>query len=656
MGLAFDKEAEWLESDGLGGFASGTVCGRRTRRYHAILLTATEPPSGRMVLVNGFDASLETTSGRHWLSSQFYAPDVVAPDGANFLEMFACDPWPRWRYQFPDGTRLEQQLFVPRGSSVVALRWHLLAAPEGEVTLHVRPFLSGRGYHMLHHENPDFRTAADQEGDEVRWQPYDGVPGITAKSNGCYEHQPTWYRSFLYEQERARGLDDTEDLLAPGVFSWSLEKCEAILFFAAEGYEQHVRSWGADASAAFAAIRDREQQRRGAFRSKLHRAADSYIVSGRGGKTILAGFPWFTDWGRDTFIALRGLCLATGRLPDARDILVAWAGTVDRGMLPNLFPDEGSQPEFNSVDASLWYIIACHDYLQAMQRAGQRVAASDRKALEGAIEAILQGYSQGTRYQIHRSDDGLLAAGEPGVQLTWMDAKVGDWVVTPRIGKPVEVQALWLNALAIGSQQNKDWKSHFEMGRTAFESRFWNPATGSLFDVVDPDHKPGTVDDAFRPNQIFAVGGLPRPLMKGQKARQIVDAVEARLWTRLGLRSLAPGSADYAPHYQGGVLQRDGSYHQGTVWPWLAGPFIEAWARVRGNTGEVRRVARERFLPGLEAHLDVAGIGHVSEIADADSPHTPRGCPFQAWSLGEMLRISHGVLPESRTAKVPSAP
>ena len=439
MGLAFDKEAEWLESDGLGGFASGTVCGRRTRRYHAILLTATEPPSGRMVLVNGFDASLETTGGSHWLSSQFYAPDVVAPDGANFLEMFECDPWPRWRYQFPDGTRLEQQLFVPRGSSVVALRWHLLAAPEGEATLHVRPFLSGRGYHMLHHENPDFRTAADQEGDEVRWQPYDGVPGITAKSNGRYEHQPTWYRSFLYEQERERGLDDTEDLLAPGVFSWSLEKCEAILFFAAAGYEQTVRRWGADAGAAFTQVEGLERSRRDALGSRLQRAADCYLVAGRGGKTVVAGFPWFTDWGRDTFIALRGLCLATGRLQDARDILIAWAGTVDRGMLPNLFPDQGSQPEFNSVDASLWYIIACHDYLQAMQRAGQRVPASDRKALEEAIEAILQGYSQGTRYQIHRSDDGLLAAGEPGVQLTWMDAKVGDWVVTPRIGKPVEV-------------------------------------------------------------------------------------------------------------------------------------------------------------------------------------------------------------------------
>ncbi len=654
MALAFAKDAEWLESDGLGGFASGTVCGRRTRRYHAILLTATEPPSGRMVLVGGFDASVETPAGTHWISSQLYAPDVVAPDGADFLESFQSELWPQWTYRLADGTLLEQELFVPHDASVVAIRWRLRSV-SGSATLRVRPFLSGRGYHSLHHENSAFCTDAQVAGNAICWRPYQGVPSTTAITNGRYDHQPVWYRNFLYERERDRGLDDTEDLMAPGIFSWDLRASEAVCFFATEGYEATVRHWGAEPSAAFAEISGLEQDRRQALGSRLHRAGDAYLVAGRGGKTVLAGFPWFTDWGRDTFIALRGLCLATDRLDDARDILVAWAGTVDCGMLPNRFPDQGGQPEFNSVDASLWYIIACHDYLEAMNRQGRSVPRADRAALTGAIEAILKGYSEGTRYQIGRTEDGLLAAGQPGVQLTWMDAKVGDWVVTPRIGKPVEVQALWLNALAIGSRLNKAWKPLFDAGLSSFESRFWNPATGSLFDVVDPDHMPNTVDDMFRPNQIFAVGGLPWQLIKGQRARQIVHAVEARLWTSLGLRSLAPGCPNYAPHYQGAVRERDGSYHQGTVWPWLTGAFIEAWIRVRGNTDEVRRVAREQFLPAFERHLDTAGIGHVSEIADADAPHTPRGCPFQAWSVGELLRLTHGVLAEQPAAEPPPA-
>jgi len=650
MSLTVSKDAEWLESDGLGGFASGTVCGQRTRRYHALLLTATEPPSGRMVLVNGFDASVETSAGSHWISSQLYAPDVVSPDGADFLESFQSTLWPQWTYRLADGTLLEQELFVPHGASVVAIRWRLRSA-IGKATLRVRPFLSGRGYHSLHHENLTFCTEVQVAGDAVCWRPYEGVPSTTAITNGHYDHQPVWYRNFLYERERERGLDDTEDLVAPGIFSWDLGANEAVCFFATQAHEATVRHWGAQPSAAFAKISDLEQGRRQALGSPLHRAGDAYLVAGRGGKTVLAGFPWFTDWGRDTFIALRGLCLATDRLDDARDILVAWAGTVDRGMLPNRFPDQGGQPEFNSVDASLWYIIACHDYLEAVKRQRRSVSPSDDVALSEAIEAILKGYSEGTRYQIGRTNDGLLAAGQPGVQLTWMDAKVGDWVVTSRIGKPVEVQALWLNALTIGSQRNKAWKPAFEAGIASFKSRFWNRATNSLFDVVDPDHVPNTVDDTFRPNQIFAVGGLPLQLIKGQRARQIVDAVETQLWTSLGLRSLAPGSANYVPHYQGSVRERDGSYHQGTVWPWLTGPFVEAWVRVRGDTSDVRRAARQRFLPAFRRHFDTAGIGHVSEIVDADAPHTPRGCPFQAWSVGELLRLTHGVLAEKPTAQ-----
>jgi predicted glycogen debranching enzyme len=314
------------------------------------------------------------------------------------------------------------------------------------------------------------------------------------------------------------------------------------------------------------------------------------------------------------------------------------------GMLPNRFPDRGVVPEFKSVDASLWYIIALFEYLRAALGKPTVNNAAVTAKLHQAVEAILSGYCAGTRFGIRADKDGLLAAGEPGVQLTWMDAKVGDQVITPRIGKPIEVQALWINALWVAQSFSDRWKSLFAKASETFAVRFWNEARGQLFDVVDVNHQVGAVDPLLRPNQIFAVGGLPLVLLPMERARQVVDAVEAALWTPMGLRSLAPGEPGYVPHYGGDVLHRDSSYHQGTVWPWLIGPFVEAWVRVRGNSPEVKKLARQRFLEPLQSHLDQAGLGHVSEIADADPPHTPRGCPFQAWSLGELLRLDRVVL------------
>jgi predicted glycogen debranching enzyme len=497
----------------------------------------------------------------------------------------------------------------------------------------VRPLVSGRDYHALHHENPAFRFDAEVSEARVVLRPYPGLPAIVACSDGTYSHQPDWYRRFLYTEEQARGLDHVEDLAAPGVFRWDLSQGEAVLTLAAEGHEPPE-----DAGA----VRSAEERRRRRFPTRLHRAGDAYLVRRGGGKTILAGYPWFTDWGRDTFIALRGLCLATGRLDDARAILLEWAGAVSEGMLPNRFPDHGEMPEYNAVDAALWYAVAVHDFLQVARRLAQR----DRRTLEAAVEAILSGYVRGTRYGIRVDDDGLLAAGQAGVQLTWMDAKVGDWVVTPRIGKPVEVQALWLNALRIGSSFSERWAELFARGRAAFERRFWNEANGALHDVVDVDHRGGAVDSAFRPNQIFAVGGLPFAALEGPRARRVVDAVEARLVTPLGLRSLAGDEPGYTGCYRGGVRERDGAYHQGTVWPWLMGPFVEAWVRVRGGSDQAKREARARFLEPLLAHLDDAGLGHLAEVADGDPPHAPGGCPFQAWSVGEALRLDRAVLAE----------
>lgn len=636
------QQDEWLEADGLGGFASGTVSGIRTRRYHALLLAATKPPAGRMVLVNGFDAVVETASARYPLSSQMYSPDTIHPDGARRLIDFQLEPWPTWLYSLEDGTKIKQEIFAVKGVALVVICWRLLTPAKS--TLWVRPFFSGRDYHSLHHENPDFQFQPQTSGNFLIWHPYAGVPGIMALHNGQYRHHPEWYRNFVYQQEHARGLDFTEDLASPGSFNWDLSRNEAVWILAAEGFADRQLEHDGDAEHLARRFRDKERHRRAAFASSLERRADVYLVKRGSGYTIIAGYPWFTDWGRDTFISLRGLCMATDSQDRARDILLEWANVVAEGMLPNRFPDGSDAPEYNSVDASLWYIIAAGAYLDTAKTSRKTGSQSQRKSIQKAIDAILTGYSRGTRFGIRMDRDGLLAAGVPGVQLTWMDAKVGDWVVTPRIGKPVEVQALWVNALAIGSRFNDNWQEPYARGLESFCSRFWDAQRGHLYDNVDVDHHTGSVDPTFRPNQIFAVGGLPIALLAGDRARRVVDAVERRLCTPIGLRSLAPEEPGYAPRYEGNPARRDGIYHQGTVWPWLIGPFVEAWVRVRGNTMEAKQEARHRFLAPMMNHLDDAGLGHVSEIADADSPYMPRGCPFQAWSLAELLRLDRLVL------------
>jgi predicted glycogen debranching enzyme len=641
--LAKMKDEEWLEADGLGGFVSGTVSGIRTRRYHALLLAATNPPSGRIALVNGFDAWVETEGGTLFLSSQLYQPDVMHPDGARRIEQFSADPWPQWIYALEDETKIQFELFSCSGASVTVLRWRLLNSKSKSI-LAFRPFLSGRDYHSMHHENGAFQFEPEIRGNRLVWHPYPGVPGIILFANGAYRHQPDWYRNFLYEQERARGLDFVEDLAAPGTITWDLAAGEAACILAAEGFDNGLLTVSDPPEKLAADLRCAELRRRQAFSLPLNRSADAYLVKRGSGKTIVAGYPWFTDWGRDTFIALRGLCLATGRFDDARDILLEWSGVISEGMLPNRFPDQGDQPEYNSVDASLWYIIAVYDFLQAVKAGDCEVTEPQRRALHQAVEAILTGYSQETRFGIHMDQDGLLAAGVAGAQLTWMDAKIGDWVVTPRTGKPVEVQALWLNALWIAGQFSQRWKEPFARGRESFDARFWNQQTGSLYDVIDVDHQPGKVDASFRPNQILAIGGLPISLLAGERAKRVVEAVTQRLWTPPGLRSLAPGEVAYAPRYEGGAKERDSVYHQGTVWPWLIGPFVEAWVRVHGESDDAKREARTRFLTPVMEHLNAAGLGHVAEIADGDPPHTPRGCPFQAWSLGELLRLDRVVL------------
>jgi predicted glycogen debranching enzyme len=611
---------EWLETDGLGGFAMGTDTWIRTRRYHALLLAATSPPEGRMVLVADVEVFVETDSGRYGLSAHCYGGNIVYPDGASRITRFDHAPWPRWEWTLPDGARVACELAVTHGVPRTVLRWTKLA---GNVrSLHVQPLLAPRDYHSTHHENGSLRFDAVTSGERVTFHPYDGVPAISILANASFQAHPDWYRNFHLAAEAERGLDAKEDCASPGTFSFDLAKGPAAMILSTTAHDGGPAVQVADRLLAA------EQQRRDRLGSPLARAADAYLVARGSGKTIVAGYPWFSDWGRDTFISLRGLCLATNRRDDARQILLQWSSVVSEGMLPNRFDEHDATPEYNSVDAALWFVIAAHAYLQ------DPTTAEDKTRIETAIHAIVDGYRAGTRHGIRADSDGLVAAGVPGLQLTWMDAKIGDWVITPRIGKPVEIQALWINALAIAGHTEEAARV-----RETFLARFWDPSHGQLHDVVDCDHIPNTYDASCRPNQIFAVGGLPRPVLDGAQARSVVDVFERELWTPAGPRSLAPGDPRYAPRYGGGPRDRDSVYHNGTVWPWLAGAFIEAWIRVRGGTPEAKQQARTKFVEPLRARLAIAGLGHISEICDAEPPHRPVGCPFQAWSVAELLRV-----------------
>jgi predicted glycogen debranching enzyme len=640
-----DPALEWLEADGLGGFAMGTVSGIRTRRYHGLLCAARTPPTGRTLLVNAVEAWVDLGSGPRALSSHRYLPAVTHPDGAQRLLSFTPEPMPTWVFALEDGARLVHQLFVPRGSAQVVLTWRLEGAPS-PARLTLRPLLSVRDVHGLRSVSGEFVLQSRVEGNSVRWQPDPAQPAVIARTSGAFHPEPTWYRNFLYEEERARGYDHVEDLASPGFFEHDLGNGDAYLILAAEVAGSSPVRLPSDAPIAEFAreLRERELTRRSAM-PPLERAAEAYLVKRGEKKTFIAGYPWFTDWGRDTFLALRGLLLARGKTAQAAEILLAWTDHVSRGMLPNRFPDEG-EAEFNSVDASLWFVVAVEETLAA----AKELPRAERRVLEHATIAILDGYAGGTRYGVLADTDGLLACGEPGQQLTWMDAKVGEQVMTPRIGKPVEVQALWIQALSFGARFEKRFRVLAERASATFEGRFWNESTGYLNDVVDCDHVLGTADMTLRPNQILAVGGLARTLVAPERARQILDVVERELWTPLGLRTLPRSDPRYHGRYAGGPLERDRAYHQGTVWPWLLGPFVDAWVRVRGSGAGARRVARERFLAPLLAHLADAGLGHVSEVADGDAPHMPGGCPFQAWSLGELLRLERVVLAPAASA------
>ena len=627
-------EREWLETNGIGGFASSTIWGMNTRRYHGLLTAATKPPLGRMVLLSKLEEAAVIDGERFELSTNRY-PGVLHPHGFEYMVNFRLDPFPVFRYEISE-IQIEKTVFMVHGENATVVQYRLLG--DRACTLEIRPLMAFRDYHSLTLQNEALRSAFVSDGRRVTFQPYDGVPTLYLfHDEATIEKTGYWHRNLEYDAERDRGLDFTEDLFNP--FLMRLELVPGI-----------TRSIVATTSGCSVEradeMREAELHRRQQVVAKapcqdllvcrLFAAADHYIVNRGDGKTILAGYHWFGDWGRDTMIALPGITLVTGRHDVARAILREFAKYVSQGMLPNRFPDAGEEPEYNTVDAALWFFEATRAYL--------KYTLDEKFVLEELypkLKEIIDWYLAGTRYGIRVESDGLLHAGEAGTQLTWMDAKIGDWVVTPRRGKPVEVQALWYNALRVQQQfaraagdRNAEvfLRESSEHVRSSFNQLFWNDDHACLYDVVNGD----TPDASIRSNQVLAVS-LPHSIVDQKRGRKILQAIENHLLTPLGLRSLGPSDRAYMPHYRGDVVSRDTAYHQGTVWLWLIGPFITAYMKVYKNSPDAREKVR-RWISSFEEHLQTAGLGHISEVADGNWPHNPGGCVAQAWSVGELLR------------------
>ncbi|MFP3982986.1 MAG: amylo-alpha-1,6-glucosidase [Desulfurivibrionaceae bacterium] len=626
---------EWLETNGLGGWAGSTVSGAHTRRYHGLLVAATRPPVGRMVLLSRLEETLVCDGQRYELSCNFY-PGAVHPTGYRYLEGFEKDFFPRFSFEV-GGVRLRKTVAAIHGENSTLVFYEVMQSPA-PIILELRPFVAARGYHDLSRANDFIRREGHFQDGVFRVRPYNGVPEILISVPGAkFTGAADWYFNFEYPMERQRGLDHREDLFTHGTFRLSLEAGQAVGII--------VSTENPAGRNAFALLKQEEQRRRDLlsflpgeddFPARLALAADQFLVRrSESLSTIMAGYHWFTDWGRDTMIALPGITLATGRYEEAGKILLAFSRHLSQGMLPNRFPNAGLEPEYNTMDATLWFFVAGYHYFL---HTGDRKFVRDR--LLPAMEDILAWHRKGTRYGIRVDSDGLLTGGKPGVQLTWMDAKVDGWVVTSRQGKAVEINALWYNALKIFAyllhecnrfRELERYNKEAETTKKSFNRLFWEEEGGSLHDYIDGEYK----DNAVRPNQVFAIS-LPYPLLSKKKAAKVLAVLEEKLLTPVGLRTLDPEHPDYRPRYCGDPVSRDGSYHQGTVWPWLLGPFITALLRFQGETGKEKA---QKILEGMAGHLNEAGLGTISEIFDAEPPHTPRGCIAQAWSVAELLRV-----------------
>ncbi|MBI2869250.1 MAG: glycogen debranching enzyme family protein [Chloroflexi bacterium] len=654
-------ESEWLVANGLGGYASGTVCGINTRRYHGLLIAALPDPHGRMVIFDGLVESLVFPDGRRVrLTAEERESCALQMHGACFIRDFQLRAGlPAWRFQVGSAA-LGKRVLLRHRQNTVQIVYQLLAA-DGPVTLELRPACHFRPHqdavsrlatpYTLNVAPDHYAIAAGPDEPVLRLFLY----GERAR----FVIESTRIEEAIYRQEEARGYPSRGDLWSPGFFQIELTPGQEVTLVGSTESPETIRVL--PPADALACETERRELLLGATLSgepeakELTLAADQFIImpagrvqdtvriraSGDEVRTVIAGYHWFTDWGRDTMISLEGLGLVTGRYTEAGWILRTFAYYIADGLIPNMFPESEAEGVYNAADATLWYFHAIDRYLTYT---GDR--ATLRLLLPRLLE-IVERHLQGTRFGIGVDPgDGLLRAGARGYALTWMDAKVGDWVVTPRRGKPVEINALWYNALRLlegwvreerGEAEARFLAGHAERARESFNRRFWNPEGGYLYDVIDGENGD---DPACRPNQVLAVS-LPHPVLEPERWRPVLDIVTDRLLTPVGLRSLAPGHPDYKPQYFGDVRARDAAYHQGTVWAWLIGPYIDAWLKLHPDNPAGAR----RLLGGLVRHLNDACLGSISEVFDAEPPFTPRGCIAQAWSVAEVLRCWHKTRP-----------
>ncbi|MBX5438573.1 MAG: glycogen debranching enzyme family protein [Thermoflavifilum sp.] len=621
-------ETEWMDTNGAGGWASSSLLGCNTRRYHGYLIAAQPSPLRRFNMVADLEESVELSGHEYFLSCHDYG-DVFypAPFSAQQAVFFDMRHYPEWKIYL--GKHLLIKTLLTLHHSQTTLLRYLLQ--EGDaISLHIRPLIAARDYHSLQKASAPIQSHIQWHHQHLEVHPFPDLPALRmGLMGGEFQPEPCWYFHLHYAQETARGLDDREDLFSYGKWTVRLQKGECCyLVFTTEEYPE-------DPAQSFAEEICRREQKYGSTQAFLARAADDFLIQQQDVPAILAGYPWFTEWGRDTLIAVNGLCTYRGKTDLARAILTQYAHHLSEGMLPNFFPDGEQQPQYNTVDAALWFVIAIHHYWQ------QTHDEDFLRQMIPAVQEVIEHYRQGTRYQIHETKEGLLFAGEPGIQLTWMDARVGDRVITPRIGKPVEVNALWYNAKRLQAA----WLAHIgehdaatqlmqdaECTLHSFQSAFWNPARQCLYDVLTPDGP----DDRIRPNQLFALS-LPHALMQEHQARCILQNIREKLYTPKGLRSLSPDDPAYQGQYAGPPSVRDAAYHQGTVWLYLIGVYVDALMRYQPDGRQEATLVINRLL----CTLTEQGLLTLGEIADGNSPHLPRGCIAQAWSVGELLRVLH---------------
>ena len=637
-------DKEWLLANRRGSYASGTVLGCNTRRYHGVLVASLRPPVERVVTVGNLLEKL-TIDGRGYELSCFEFSDSLHPQGYRYLRRFWQDVGVHFHYAIA-GVELVKSIYLDYAEDLTAVCYQVKAA-SGPFELEVAPMVALRDFHSL--QSSSTALSLEQDRDMVTVHSLDphGPLVHMACSAGQFDRRADWWYAMHYRQESRRGQQDYEDIWAPGAFRGTLKQSDRmVLFIRAAGGLERPGPMDCDLDGIVERLQDRDEQLiaqaacRDGHQESLVRAADQFIVrrqisDGKQSASILAGYHWFADWGRDTFISLAGLLLETGRFDEAEEVLATFGEVVDDGMIPNRFDDYGGEIHYNSVDASLWYIQAAYRYW---------LISGDDEGFFGRfrpiLEAIVGSYQSGTRFGIGAEADGLISAGDAETQLTWMDARCNDVSFTPRYGKAVEINALWYNALCIMAETaaDEDEQSRYldraERLAASFRQLFWNSNEECLYDCILPD---GRLDSAVRPNQIFAVS-LPFSPLDSDQQKMVVDIVERDLLTPYGLRSLSPRDSRYQGHYIGDQFQRDSAYHQGTVWAWLIGPFIEAFLKVNADS-EKSRAAAEKMLSPLLEHLGNDGcLGSVSEIFDGDWPHHSKGCIAQAWSVAELLR------------------